>query len=399
MVRKLLVPLLLLLGVLTWQTPGLAQTKDDPKKGDDKQAEENKKWLGFWQTKHGPYKEYWRFTEKDGKLLIEGAFVDNKNLFAGKFLGGEPKFENGVFTFTREWFEKPPSDNEDSMKITAALMADGQTLQYSAKGIGVAKSYVMSKMVQPPTIGPQATDLVGMWKAHVEGMDEILVIKPVGNAFQVQMTWTYFGKTVGLMVPTAGLWNPTNGELKFQQIMNPPPKKGWHNGNLITVHLLKSGHLRYHWQHQTGGTGHRDFTLVPGTGVVKVNPLPPDDPSPKPIDPVPQPSFDPQAVIGSFSGDIDGFKEIWTITKDDAGQWAVKGAFVKGDDEVGGFAGRNPTIKDGKLTFVQEFTQLPSGAVWVNGSTITIVPGANNTINYTWTVGGSTGARTLMKGR
>jgi len=400
MARKFVLPLLLI-GLFAWQAPARAQ--GDTKKDDDKKAEEAKKWSGFWQTQHGIYKEYWQLTynEKDAKWMIQGAYVDKKDMWAGKYIGGEPKLENGILTFTREWFQKPPGNYEDSVKITASLVGDN--LQYHMKTNNVNHTYVLTKMSAPPVIGPQITDLVGVWKSGYFGLEEVIVIKPAGaSALAVQATWLQGVLTKGVMVPTVGQWNPANGELKYQQVYAVSPNKSWHNGSLMTAHLLPSGHLRVHWQHlPAGGSGHRDFTLVPGTGIAKIKPPPfnPNDPTNPPPPPPPAGTADPAAFIGSFSGDNDGFKEVWTITKDDAGQWAVKGGYLKGDDEAGGFTGRNVVFNDGKLTFALEFTKQPAGTTWVNGAMFTVVPGPNNSITVTWQVAGSSGTRTLMKGR
>jgi hypothetical protein len=81
------------------------------------------------------------------------------------------------------------------------------------------------------------------------------------------------------------------------------------------------------------------------------------------------------------------------------GQWSVKGLFFKGDAQVGSFVGKDVVVKDGKLTFVQDYTQKPAGVTWFNGSTITVTP-TKDGLTYTWQVGTVTGPpRMLSKGR
>jgi len=394
--------LLALAGLIAGPAVGQVATPGD-KKDDDKKAEEVKKWTGFWMTKHATNEEVWKISEKDGKWAVEGAIVTNKSTPTGIFYASEVKMENGLLTFIRDWSKKPPGDYEDGAKISALLGTDN--LQFTVKNSKGNHKHTMVKLAQAPVLVPQEAYLIGVWKAHVDGMDEALTITNVKGQWVVQMVYykngVPWGSAVGL---NAGV--NAEGKLIFQQKYLKKPHNNYADGSMITASTKGNGKLHYHWQTPSGGTGGRDFTQVPGTGVVvakppfenpKTNPDPPDpNPNPNP-NPNPTPSTD--AFVGSFSGDVDGYKEVWAISNE-GGRWAVKGLFYKNDAPAGGFEGKDVTVKDGKLTFTQEYTQKPGGVTWFNGAMITVSPGANGGLSYTWSVGAVTGpARTLTKGR
>src|SRR5205809_1068320 len=89
MFRTFTLSLFALAGLLAWQGAASAQ-------GDDKKAEEIKKWTGFWQVKHDQYTEYWELVEKDGKWTVNGAFANKDGISVGTYFGADPMLNNGV---------------------------------------------------------------------------------------------------------------------------------------------------------------------------------------------------------------------------------------------------------------------------------------------------------------
>ncbi len=89
-------------------------------------------------------------------------------------------------------------------------------------------------------------------------------------------------------------------------------------------------------------------------------------------------------LVGTWEGNAGGggFKEIWTITKNDKGEFAVSGVFKKGDSEAGSFTAKDCKFADGKLTFTQQYTKKPDPK-WQDGSQMT-ASASGDTLTFEW---------------
>jgi hypothetical protein len=96
-------------------------------------------------------------------------------------------------------------------------------------------------------------------------------------------------------------------------------------------------------------------------------------------------------LVGVWEGPVDGYKEVWTITKD-KGQWSVSAVYQKNGKMYGSSVGQNPKYADGVLTFTQKLVKIPVGVTWIDGATVTLKT-AKDKLSYTWDVAGLSGSR------
>jgi hypothetical protein len=96
-------------------------------------------------------------------------------------------------------------------------------------------------------------------------------------------------------------------------------------------------------------------------------------------------------LVGVWEGQVDGYKEVWTLNSQN-GRWTATGNYLKNGKQVGAAIGQNPKYADGVLTYTQKLIKTPAGVTWIDGATITIKL-AKDKISYNWDVAGLTGAR------
>jgi hypothetical protein len=101
-------------------------------------------------------------------------------------------------------------------------------------------------------------------------------------------------------------------------------------------------------------------------------------------------------LVGNWTCDVDGYKEIWTIKHDtDKNEWSVTGVYQKDGQEVGSFAGRGIKLTaGGNLMLIKEYTVKPKSG-WLDSVRVTITAEKDNKVVYRWTHNRSSGRRTL----
>jgi hypothetical protein len=100
---------------------------------------------------------------------------------------------------------------------------------------------------------------------------------------------------------------------------------------------------------------------------------------------------DGSELVGVWEGQVDGYKEVWTLNNQ-SGRWSALGNYLKNGKQVGAAIGQNPKYADGVLTFTQKLVKTPANVTWIDSATIT-VKRAGDKMSYNWDVAGLTGAR------
>jgi hypothetical protein len=101
-------------------------------------------------------------------------------------------------------------------------------------------------------------------------------------------------------------------------------------------------------------------------------------------------------LVGTWAGNADGYREVWTIKKD-RGEWTASCSYLdKNGKKAGGAQGKNPRFAGGTLTFTQKLDKLPPGVVWIDNVKITL-KASGGKMTYSWSVLGATGSRTWEK--
>jgi hypothetical protein len=96
-------------------------------------------------------------------------------------------------------------------------------------------------------------------------------------------------------------------------------------------------------------------------------------------------------LVGVWEGQVDGYKEMWTLTNQN-GRWNASGNYLKNGKQVGAAIGQNTRYADGVLTFTQKLIKTPPNVTWIDSATIT-VKRASDKVSYSWDVAGLTGSR------
>jgi len=96
-------------------------------------------------------------------------------------------------------------------------------------------------------------------------------------------------------------------------------------------------------------------------------------------------------LVGVWEGQVDGYKESWTLSNQN-GRWSASGSYLKHGKQVGAVYGQNLKYADGVLTFTQKFVKTPPNVTWIDNATITIKR-AGDKVSYSWDVVGFTGSR------
>jgi hypothetical protein len=92
---------------------------------------------------------------------------------------------------------------------------------------------------------------------------------------------------------------------------------------------------------------------------------------------------DGSELVGTWTCDVEGYKEIWTI-KQDKNDWSITGVYTKDGQEVGSFVGANAKLlPNGVLEFVKDYVKKPN-PTWPDRTTILLKTGKDNKLIYTW---------------
>jgi hypothetical protein len=217
------------------------------------------------------------------------------------------------------------------------------------------------------------SDLVGVWEGDADGYKQVWTIKNDKGAWSVSSVYLKKGKeggsSVGKDIKLVG------GSLVMTQKYDKMPRDVvWGDGATLTLKLDKDK-LNLAWD-LGGSSGVHVLKKLGG--------------SPAPA-PAPAASA---GVVGTWQGDVDGFKEVWTI-KDDNGSYSVSGVYYKDSQAVGGYTGRDVKLNGDLLTFVQKYDKKPDGVVWADEAFITVRPTRDGKITYEWRIRRSRGGRTL----
>jgi predicted secreted protein len=156
-----------------------------------------------------------------------------------------------------------------------------------------------------------------------------------------------------------------NGSLSFAQVFDKKPDPGWKDG---AVHTVKGSgdKLTYVWK-SPGGSG--TVTLWREKSGAE--------------------------LVGAWRGASgDGrFKETWTISRSNKGEWSASCIYLKGDKEAGASHGKDYKYADGSLTFALVFDKKPEPS-WKDGAVHTVRRSADK-LSYVWKSPGGSGTVTL----
>jgi hypothetical protein len=239
------------------------------------------------------------------------------------------------------------------------------------RAVVVPVALALALVLHPtPARAADGSDLVGTWEGDVDGYKEVWTIKNDKGAWTVTSIYLKKGReggsSTGKDVKLVG-----DSLVMTQKYDKMPKDVVWGDGATLTFKLDKDK-LTFTWD-LGGSSGTRALKKVGG--------------------PAPAPAAN-DGVVGVWQGDVDGFKEVWTI-KEDNGSYTVSGTYYKDGQAVGGYTGKDPKLNGNLLTFVQKFDKLPDGVGWIDGALITVRPTRDGKITYEWRVRKAKGDRTL----
>jgi hypothetical protein len=102
-------------------------------------------------------------------------------------------------------------------------------------------------------------------------------------------------------------------------------------------------------------------------------------------------------LVGTWETDHDGYRDIWTISKD-KDDYAVSGVFRQNGGEVGSWKGADVKVADGKLTCTQNWIVKPN-PTWSDNNKLTATVKGDK-LTFTWENGnGQSGTRDMTRGK
>ena len=105
---------------------------------------------------------------------------------------------------------------------------------------------------------------------------------------------------------------------------------------------------------------------------------------------------DTDPLVGTWETDHDGYRDIWTISKD-KDDYAVSGVFRQNGAEVGSWKGVDVKVADGKLTCTQNWIVKPN-PTWSDNNKLTASIKGDK-LSFTWDNGNQSGTRDMTRGK
>jgi hypothetical protein len=229
MARTALLGLLALAFALTWKP---AQTRA---------ADEGAELVGIWEGKVDGYKEVWTITNDKGRWSVSAVYQKNDKLY-GSSAGQNPKYADGVLTFTQKLVKIPPGVTWiDGATSTVKAVKDKISYTWDVAGLSGSREWTRG------SDAPAPVSLVGNWQGVVDGITELWTIKSDNGDWSVSGVYLKNGLEVGSFTGKDPKFD--NNTLTFTHVFDKKPEGvGWIDRSRISLSLNKSGKVDYHWR-------------------------------------------------------------------------------------------------------------------------------------------------------